>query len=40
MMSTVVRLEAGHDGVQAYVAAELAKGFPDVLATAVQDNGT
>src|SRR5687768_13903819 len=38
MMSTVVRLEEGHDGVQAYVAAEVAKGFAHVYAAAVQDN--
>jgi len=37
-MTNVVRLEAGHDGVQAYVAAELARGFPHVYETAVQDN--
>jgi hypothetical protein len=33
-----VRLEEGHDAVQAYVAAEIAKGWPHVLETATGDN--
>ena len=37
-MTNVVRLVEGHDPVQAYVAAEVAKGWAHVLETATRDN--